>query len=133
MRKPVWIDERDALALHGRLLALHGGAAGLRDDGLLKSALARPQQHFAYAESADIIDMATAYTTGIVRNHPFVDGNKRTGFVLGILFLELNGYRFTASEEDAAQAVLALAGGNLDEAGYSVFLRANAKRSRKRR
>ena len=118
MRKPVWIDERDALALHSRLLALDGGAAGLRDDGLLKSALARPQQHFAYAESTDIIDMAAAYTAGIVRNHPFIDGNKRTGFVVGVLFLELNGYRFTASEEDAAQAVLGLAAGNIDEKGY---------------
>ena len=126
MKEPVWIDERDALVLHDRLLALHGGAVGLRDDGLLKSALARPQQHFAYAESPDIVDMAAAYTWGIVRNHPFVDGNKRTGFVVGVLFLELNGYRFNASEEDAAQMVLELAGGNLDEAGYIAFLRAHA-------
>jgi death on curing protein len=128
VKEPVWIDERDALALHDRLLALHGGAAGLRDDGLLKSALARPQQHFAYAESADIIDMAAVYTAGIVRNHPFVDGNKRTGFVVGILFLELNGYRFTASEEDAAKSVLELAAGDLDETGYSAFLRDNVAR-----
>jgi death-on-curing protein len=131
VKKSVWIDARDALALHDRLLALHGGAAGLRDDALLKSALARPQQHLAYAESPDIINMATTYTAGIVRNHPFVDGNKRTGFVVGILFLELNGYRFTASEEDAAQAVLELAAGNLDEIGYSTFLRANVARARK--
>jgi len=75
--------------------------------------------------------MASACTVGIVLNHPFVDGNKRTGFVVGILFLELNGYRFTASEEDAAQAVLELAAGNLDEAGYSAFLRANVARSKK--
>jgi len=121
----------DALALHDRLLALHGGAAGLRDVGLLKSALARPQQHFAYAESPDIVDLSTLYTAGVVRNHPFVDGNKRTGFIVGILFLELNGYRFTASEEDAAQAVLELAAGNLDESGYGAFLRGNTKRSRK--
>ena len=72
--------------------------------------------------------MATAYTAGIVRNHPFVDGNKRTGFVVGILFLELNGYRFTATEEDAAQAVLALAERTLDEPSYSAFLRANVTR-----
>lgn len=133
MKDPIWIDERDALALHGRLLALHGGAAGLRDVGLLKSALARPQQYLAYAESADIIDLATAYTAGIARNHPFVDGNKRTGFVVGILFLELNGYRFTASEEDAAQTVLELAAGNLDETGYSDFLRANVAREKRKR
>lgn len=131
MKEPVWIDERDALTLHDRLLALHGGAVGLRDDGLLKSALARPQQHFAYAESPDIVDMAAAYTGGIVRNHPFVDGNKRTGFVVGVLFLELNGYRFNASEEDAAQMVLELASGNLDEAGYIAFLRAQASLGKK--
>jgi death on curing protein len=131
VKEPVWIDERDALTLHDRLLALHGGAVGLRDDGLLKSALARPQQHFAYVESPDIVDMAAAYTSGIVRNHPFVDGNKRTGFVVGVLFLELNGYRFNASEEDAAQAVLELASGNLDEAGYIAFLRAYASLGKK--
>ena len=131
MKEPVWIDERDALALHDRLLGLHGGAVGLRDDGLLKSALARPQQHFDNAESPDIVDMAAAYTWGIVRNHPFVDGNKRTGFVVGVLFLELNGYRFNASEEDAAQMVLALASRNLDEAGYIAFLRAHASLEKK--
>ena len=131
MKKPVWIDERDALVLHDRLLALHGGAFGLRDEGLLKSALAPPQQHFAYGESPDIVDMAAAYTAGIVRNHPFADGNKRTGFVVGILFLELNGFRFTASEEDAAQAVLGLAAGSLDETGYSAFLHANMARRKK--
>jgi death-on-curing protein len=131
MKKPVWIDERDALVLHDRLLALHGGAAGVRDGGLLKSALARPQQHFAYGEAVDIMDMAAAYTAGIVRNHPFLDGNKRTGFVVGILFLELNGYRFTATEEDAAQAVLNLAAGTLEEADYSGFLRGNVARRKK--
>jgi death-on-curing protein len=131
VKEPVWIDERDALALHDRLLALHGGAVGLRDDGLLKSALARPQQHFAYAESPYTVDMAAAYTWGIVRNHPFLDGNKRTGFVVGVLFLELNGYRFNAREEDAAQMVLELASGNLDEAGYIAFLRAHASLGKK--
>jgi death-on-curing protein len=131
VKKPVWIDERDVLVLHDRLLALHGGAPGLRDKALLESALARARQHFAYAESPNIIDMATAYTAGIVRDHPFVDGNKRTGFVVGILFLELNGYLFTASQEDAANAVLELAAGSLDEPGYSAFLRAHVARSKK--
>ena len=127
MTDPIWIDARDALLLHDRLLALHGGAAGVRDDGLLQSALARPQQHYAYADTPDLIEMATVYTAGIVRNHPFVDGNKRTGFVVGILFLELNGYRFTATQERAAQAVIELAAGTLDEAGYASFLRANTE------
>jgi len=126
VRVPVWIDERDALALHDRLLALHGGASGVRDETLLKSALARPQQHFAYGESPDIVGLASVYTAGSVRNHPFVDGNKRTGFVVGILFLELNGYRFSASEVDAAQAVLGLAAGTLEDADYTAFLRINA-------
>lgn len=126
MTEPVWIEEQDALALHDRLLALHGGAAGVRDMALLQSALARPRQISAYAQTPGIIDMAAAYTAGIVRNHPFIDGNKRTGFVVGVLFLELNGYRSTASEEDAAQAVLGLAAGTLDEQGYAAFLRANA-------
>lgn len=127
MTEPLWIDVRDALALHERLLALHGGAAGLRDRALLESALARPRQLRAYADAPDRIGLAAAYTTGLARNHPFIDGNKRVGFVVGVLFLELNGYRFTASEADAAQAVLELAAGALDEAGYANFLRANSQ------
>jgi death-on-curing family protein len=125
VNEPVWIDERDALTLHDRLLALYGGAPGLRDENLLSSALVRPKQHLAYTHNADIIAMAAAYTAGIVRNHPFVDGNKRVGFVIGILFLELNGYRFTAPEEEATQVVLSLAAGTLNESAYAAFLRAN--------
>jgi death-on-curing protein len=121
---------RDALAIHDRQLALHGGAGGVRDRGLLESALARPLQHYSYANSPGIIEMAGLYTAGIVRNHPFVDGNKRTGFVTGILFLELSGFDFEGSEEDATQAVLGLAAGTLDESGYVAWLRANSKRGR---
>jgi death-on-curing protein len=128
-KAPIWIEERDALAIHDRLLAAHGGASGLRDEGLLQSALARPRQHHAYANSADVVEMAARYTAGIVRNHPFVDGNKRAGFVVGILFLELNGFSFIASEEDATQAVLSLAAGMLDEAAYTAWLRINSKRT----
>ena len=127
MKEPLWIDERDALTLHDRLLVLHGGASGVRDDGLLKSALARPRQHFDHARAADVIQLAAVYTAGIVRNHPFVDGNERTGFVVGILFLALNGYSFTASEEEAANAVLALAGGRIEEGDYAEFLRARTQ------
>lgn len=128
MKEPRWIDEADVLAIHERLLSLYGGAAGLRDEALLKSALARARQHDTYVDRATIIDMASIYTSGIVRNHPFVDGNKRTGFVIGVLFLEMNGHRFTASEEDATQAVLALAAGTLDEAGFTAWMRANSTR-----
>ena len=120
------MEEGDVLALHDRVLSLHGGAAGVRDETLLKSALARPRQHYAYADKPEVIDMAALYTAGIVRNHPFLDGNKRTGFVTGVLFLELNGYRFTASEEDATKAVLALAAGDLTEAAFTKWMRANA-------
>jgi len=126
--EPVWIDERDALALHDRLLALDGGAPGVRDMGLLQSALARPHQLYAYGDNPDIIDMAASYTAGIVRNHPFIDGNKRTGFLVGVLFLELNDHRFTATEESAAQAILSLAAGTLDQHTLAAWLRANAKR-----
>jgi death-on-curing protein len=127
-RPLVWIDERDALAVHGRLLALDGGLTGVRDRGLLESALARPRQFEAYADQPDLAALAAAYTAGIIRNHPFFDGNKRTGFVVGVLFLEINGCDFTASEETAAQAVLDLAAGSLDDAGYAAWLRTNLKR-----
>jgi death-on-curing protein len=130
-KKLLWIEERDVLAIHDRLVAVHGGAPGLRDRGLLQSALARPRQHHAYADSRDdLIAMAALYTAGIVRNHPFVDGNKRAGFVVGVLFLELHGYDFKAREEDATQAVLDLAAGALDEAAYAAWLRANVRRKR---
>ena len=123
----IWIEAADIMALHERLLVFHGGAAGLRDEGLLQSAIARPRQLHAYGEAVDVIDMATALTAGLVKNHPFLDGNKRTGFVAGILFVELNGYRFDAAEDAAAEAVLALAAGGMDEAGYAAFLRAHIR------
>ena len=126
----VWLDERDARTIHERLLAFHGGAEGVRDTGSLQSSLARPEQRAAYGETPDVSDLAAAYTAGIVKNLPFVDGNKRTGFVLGILFLEMNGMRFTASEETAAQAVLDLAAGTMDMTGYAAFLRANMTHSK---
>ncbi|MBL0898286.1 MAG: type II toxin-antitoxin system death-on-curing family toxin [Reyranella sp.] len=125
MKEPVWVDEGDALFLHDRLLALHGGPSDVRDESLLQSALARPRQHVAYGKP-DIVSVAAVYTAAIVRNHPFVDGNKRTGFVIGVLFLELNGYAFSAPEEEAAQAVIALAAGRFDEGGYAAFLAAHS-------
>ena len=121
--------ERVVLAAHDRLLGAHGGATGLRDAGLLDSALARPRQHYSYG-SPDVFELAALYTAGIVRNHPFADGNKRTGFAIGIAFLELNGFSFQAAEEDATQKVFALAADELDEAGYAAWLRSNARRRR---
>lgn len=130
MSEPLWIDEQDVLVLHDRLLALDGGSAGVRSVALLQSALARPQQLYAYDEAPNLIDMAAVYIAGIVRNHPFVDGNKRTGFVVGVLFLELNGFRFIANEEDATQAILELAAGTLDEGAFTRWMRANVKPDR---
>lgn len=128
MSEPDFIDRPLALMIHERTLVLHGGARGIRDDALLDSALARPRQIAGYEPGAGIIRLAAALTFAIARNHPFVDGNKRTGFVTGVLFLELNGYRFVASEESAAFAVMGLASGELGEAGYEAFLRENAIR-----
>ena len=129
-KEPVWIEEPEVLAIHDRLLAFHGGATGLRDRGLLQSALARPRHHHSYSGSSDFVEMAALYTAGIVRNHPFVDGNKRTGFVAGVLFLEMNGFTFRADEVDATRAVLGLAAGTIDEAVYTAWLRANVRKVR---
>jgi death on curing protein len=130
MSEPAWIEDELVLAIHDRQLVEHGGAEGLRDEALVQSALGRPLNQFAY-ESNDIVELAAKYTAGIVQNHPFVDDNKGTGFVTGVLFLELNGYRFTASEEAAAQAVLELAAGRMDEKGFGEFLRANSERNQR--
>ena len=111
-----------ALAIHEQSLRLHGGAPGVRDQGLLQSALARPRNLAAYDPGAGAAALAACLTAGLVQNHPFTDGNKRTGFVAGVLFLELNASRFTASEAQAADMVIALAVGEMDEAGYAQFL-----------
>ncbi|MFZ0583914.1 MAG: type II toxin-antitoxin system death-on-curing family toxin [Candidatus Acidiferrales bacterium] len=126
-RRPVWIDERDALAIHHRVLALEGGPAGVRDHALLQSALARPRQLHAYGDNPDIVDLAASYAIGIIRNHPFLDGNKRTGFVISVLFLEINGCHFNATEEAAAQIVLSLAAGTISDIAFTAWVRANVK------
>jgi death-on-curing protein len=128
MKRPQWVLRETALALHKRLLAEFGGRDGIRDEGLLDSALGRPQHLFAYGKP-DLFDLAAAYAFGLVRNHPFVDGNKRMGFTTAILFLELNGCRVTASEADAALQTLALAAGELSEPRFSRWLKANSARS----
>lgn len=128
MSDPLWIEEHDVLVLHDHILALEGGAAGLSSPALLQSALARPKQLQAYGADPDIIDMAASYTAGIARNHPFVDGNKRTAFIVGVLFLEMNGYRFMASEADATEAVLQLAAGRMGEAAFANWLRSNVRK-----
>jgi death-on-curing protein len=109
-------------ALHAEQLRLHGGAAGMRDDGMLESALARPLQKEAYGQ-ADLCELAAAYLFGIVKNHPFVDGNKRTGFAAADLFLYFNGLGLEAEPEDIIQLVTLVAAGEIDEPGAAAFFR----------
>ena len=126
MKEPEWLLREVVLAVHERLLAEFGGSAGVRDLGLLESALARPGNLFAY-KSATRCELAASYAFGIVKNHPFVDGNKRTGFAAAVLFIEVNGRRFLATEADAIVRTLALAASELDEAGYAEWLAANSR------
>ncbi len=121
MSEPVWLLESAVLIAHEITLSVHGGSAGIRDQGLLESALARPRNLFEYGEPG-IFELAAAYTAGIVQNHPFVDGNKRTGFLAGAAFLEINGLRFVANETDATQIILALASGRLSEQQLAEWL-----------
>jgi death on curing protein len=117
-----WISKRALLLLHGESMAEHGGAAGMRDEGLLDSALARAQNLAAYGDP-DVAALAAAYGSGISQNHPFVDGNKRAAFLSVGLFLALNGFRLQATQAEATVAILALAAGELDEAEFAAWLR----------
>jgi len=130
VKAPVWVLPEVVRALHEQLLAEFGGASGIRDEGLLVSALARPPKLFAYGKATHFA-MAAAYCHGIVKNHPFVDGNKRTGFAVTVLFLELNGHVFRASEADAVVQVLALAAGALSEARCATWLQASCRKARR--
>jgi death-on-curing protein len=124
----VWIDRKLALAIHDRQLAEHGGAAGVRDEGLLESALARPRQMFAYSDrESDMVDLAAALAYGIARNHPFVDGNKRTAIVACETFIELNGGKLEADDTDLFPLVLALADGRLAAQELADWLRSHLR------
>ncbi len=126
MKDPVWVERESVTIAHAVSLAAHGGADGVRDAGLLESALARPRNLFAYGE-ADAAALAAAYAFGIVRNHPFVDGNKRTAFLTAAAFLELNGYRFTASEAEVVVRTLTLASSEIGEEEFAAWLRENVQ------
>jgi len=128
MDEPVWISLDLIMAIHERQLAEHGGGSGVRDEGLLESALSRPQQKFAYGGAGiDSIELAAAYAFGLSRNHPFVDGNKRTAAVACEVFLELNGQRLLASDEDLYPLFLGLAAGEVDETSLVEWLRAHVR------
>ena len=120
-----WISKPALLLLHAESLAEHGGSPGLRDEGLLDSALARPQNLLAYGEP-DAAALAAAYGSGVARNHPFIDGNKRAALLSIGLFLHLNGWRLTASQADTTRTMLALAAGNLPEDTLADWLRRHA-------
>jgi len=120
----VWIEESVVWAIHEAQLAEHGGSVGVRDSGLLASAMARPINLAAYG-SPDVAACAAAYGFGIARNHPFIDGNKRTAFVCTELFLALNGSALNASDVDCVMTMLAVAAGELDEAEFAAWLRAH--------
>lgn len=117
-----WISKQALLLLHGESLAEHGGAAGMRDEGLLDSALARARNLAAYGDP-DVAALAAAYGSGISQNHPFVDGNKRAAFLSVGLFLALDGYRLVVTQAQATVAVLALAAGELEEVEFAAWLR----------
>jgi death-on-curing protein len=121
MKEPIWIEREDCLGFHDELVARFGGLGGLRDEGLLDSALNRAQQ-LHHDGTPNHFEMAAAYAHGIVKNHPFLDGNKRSGMMAATLFLELNGWIFQAPEEDAVLQTLALAAGELDADGYAAWL-----------
>ena len=121
-----WLLRVSVLAMHERQLAEHGGGEGIRDSGLLDSALQRPINKFAYGEP-DLFDLAAAYAYGIARNHPFVDGNKRTALVSCRTFLLINGYELAATREEKYEIFLALAAGELDEDGLASWLREHGK------
>ena len=128
MKEPQWLLRQTVLATQERLLAEFGGLSGVRDAGLLDSALARPQQLSAYGRPS-LFDLAAAYAYGLVRNHPFLDGNKRIAFTAAVVFLELNGRRFSAPEAEAALKTLALAARELDEADYATWLREHSRKA----
>jgi len=125
MSEPVWVEREDCLAMHEKLLERFGGLKGIRDEGLLESALNKPLHLFSYGKPT-VFEMAASYAVGIVKNHPFLDGNKRTGFVAAALFIEANGYLFQASEEEAVLETLALAAGKSTEADYAAWLAKNS-------
>ena len=123
-----WIDPAVLLAVHDEQLAEHGGAAGTRDAGLFESALARPRNLSLYGQP-DAADLAAAYGYGIARNHPFIDGNKRTAFVAVEVFLTLNGHELTASDSESVLTMLAVAAGTMDEAAFAQWLRLHTQAS----
>jgi len=127
MSEPAWITVEETLAFHSVLIANFGGSDGIRDEGKLLAALNRPKQQFFY-EKRSLIELTTTYASGVVKSQPFIDGNKRTGLLLCQLFLETNGYKFEASEEEAAVQILALADDKLSDEELTGWLLMNCSK-----
>jgi len=125
MNEPIWVRRDVIELLHTQSIAEHGGADGLRDEGLLESALARPKNLFAYEEVHDPSRLAASCTFGLAKNHPFVDGNKRAAFIAAGLFLRLNGYRLTADQAQATLVVLSVAAGSFSEEELTAWIGKN--------
>jgi death-on-curing protein len=125
--EPVWLDRRRIVAIHTEQIGDHGGASGTRDEGLLDSALARPQNHFAYT-GATVPELGAVYALAIARNHPFIDGNKRTAFVALELFLDLNGFDFVAPDVDAVVAMVQMAAGETPDEEFVGWVVGYARR-----
>ncbi len=121
MKEPFWIPSAVVLAIHNEMLVRFGGSSGVRDPGMLESALAKPQQLFHYGEPT-LFEMAASYACGIVKNHPFIDGNKRTGFMSAYTFLGANGWELIAPEPEAVIQTLGLAAGEITESDYALWL-----------
>lgn len=130
MAEPRWIGRLVVDAVHLDQLREHGGLAGLRDEHALESALARPRQKWQYDAAADLPMLAAAYGFGLCRNHPFRDGNKRVAFVVMVVFLELNGFRFDATEADVVTTMLAVASGRMSETDLAEWLRTRRRKPR---
>lgn len=129
MSEPKWVLLEVVNAVHQMLLAEHGGGTGIRDQELLASALARAKQKHNYEPESSFFDLAASYSFGLAKNHAFVDGNKRTAFTVGVIFLEINGYEFFASETDATLIFEALASGEISEDQLSEWFSINAKKA----
>lgn len=127
MKEFVWILREIVLALHAEQLAEHGGLDGIRDEGMFDSALVRPQNLIGYNQNADLAMLAASYTYGLAKNHPFIDGNKRIAFIVGELFLELNGFELIASDGDCVLTMLAVADGSLSEEELTNWYRENSR------
>ena len=129
MNEPKWVLEEAAKAIQRMLLSEHGGDEGVRDIALLESALNRAPQKFAYDSKATVFELAAAYSFGIAKNHPFIDGNKRTAFMAGVIFLEINGYKFVASEAESTAIFEGLAGSKISESELSMWFEQNSKKA----